>query len=592
MAMVIKNNMTAQMALGELNKNNNKLSKSLKKVSSGQKINSAEDDASGYAISERMRVQIRGLGQDIDNTQNAISMLRTAEGAASSTVDILKTLKEKAINAANDTNTDADRATIQKEVDQAIDQIDDNANVTFNGKTLFDGSADVADNVKQTIIKALNSEWIARSLEMAKEAYGLTFKDDFASVREIDLVFDNDASSNALASVSFDALNGKATKLNLNINLAFYSSLDSRDVNGSSANPSAGYLDRTIAHEMTHAVMAANIDHFDTTTMPLFVIEGSAEFVHGIDDFRRGSLLSLSRSTISSVLDSGGSSGSSDPYTVGYAFLHYINAQGGREDAMKRFMHVLNEKGGTALDEAVSAATKGKLTSMQAAKTAFLADYDSVVTNGGGSNNDFFKKYCDMDLNNTRDTGSVRGSKSWNGDEENAENVVLEGKSTNFWYYPSGQKSTIEGLTVDWGEFSRPDSGFRFQVGTKANQQIKAAFSDIHAQALGLLSDEGETVQLTTRANAKRALTIFDNALQKVLDQQTTIGAIQSRLHQTAQNLTTAHENVTSSESTIRDADMAKEMTEYTKANVLTQAAQSMLAQANQSSSGVLSLLQ
>ena len=129
-------------------------------------------------------------------------------------------------------------------------------------------------------------------------------------------------------------------------------------------------------------------------------------------------------------------------------------------------------------------------------------------------------------------------------------------------------------------------------MGTKANQQIKAAFSDIHAQALGLLSDEGETVQLTTRANAKRALTIFDNALQKVLDQQTTIGAIQSRLNYTAQNLTTAQENVTSSESTVRDADMAKEMTEYTKANVLTQAAQSMLAQANQSSSSVLSLLQ
>ena len=103
MAMVIKNNMAAQMALGELNKNNNKLFKSLKKVGTGQKINSAEDDASGYAISERMRVQIRGLAQDIDNTQNAISLLRTAEGAASSTVDILKTLKEKAINAANDT---------------------------------------------------------------------------------------------------------------------------------------------------------------------------------------------------------------------------------------------------------------------------------------------------------------------------------------------------------------------------------------------------------------------------------------------------------------------------------------------------------
>ena len=85
---------------------------------------------------------------------------------------------------------------------------------------------------------------------------------------------------------------------------------------------------------------------------------------------------------------------------------------------------------------------------------------------------------------------------------------------------------------------------------------------------------------------------VLDNAVQKALDQQTTIGSVQSRLSYTSSNLTTASENVQASESTIRDADMAKEMTEYTKNNVLLQAAQSMLAQANQSSSSVLSLLQ
>jgi flagellin len=104
------------------------------------KINGAADDASGYAISERMRVQIRGLDQANANTQNGNAMMKVAEGAVSSTVDILKTLKEKVINAANDTNTDADRQTIQKELDQSIDQIDDNANITYNGKYLVDGS--------------------------------------------------------------------------------------------------------------------------------------------------------------------------------------------------------------------------------------------------------------------------------------------------------------------------------------------------------------------------------------------------------------------------------------------------------------------
>ena len=116
MAMVVKNNMTAVNTLNILNKNSSALSKSLQKVSSGMKINSAADDASGYAISERMRVQIRSLDQANQNTQNGSSMMKVAEGAVSSTVEILKTLKEKAVNAANDSNTDSDRQTIQKEL--------------------------------------------------------------------------------------------------------------------------------------------------------------------------------------------------------------------------------------------------------------------------------------------------------------------------------------------------------------------------------------------------------------------------------------------------------------------------------------------
>lgn len=144
MGMVVKNNISALNTLNTMNRNNNALSKSLEKVSSGMKINSAADDASGYAISEKMRVQIRSLDQANQNAQNGNKLLKTAEGAVSSTLDILKTLKEKVVNAANDTNTTADRQIIQDELNQAIDQINDNANVTFNGKTLVDGSMNKA----------------------------------------------------------------------------------------------------------------------------------------------------------------------------------------------------------------------------------------------------------------------------------------------------------------------------------------------------------------------------------------------------------------------------------------------------------------
>ena len=112
------------------------------------------------------------------------------------------------------------------------------------------------------------------------------------------------------------------------------------------------------------------------------------------------------------------------------------------------------------------------------------------------------------------------------------------------------------------------------------------------AHALGLQGSDNKTLQVGNQAQANAAINVLDNAIQKALDQQTTLGAAQSRLEYTQSNLTTASENVTAAESTIRDADMAKEMTEYTKNNVLMQAAQSMLAQANQSSSNVLSLLQ
>ena len=418
---------------------------------------------------------------------------------------------------------------------------------------------------------------------MIKEAYGLSFEEDGVSVTNMNLNFTNEDSS-TLASISSGVINGVTTSLTLNVNLKYYAQLNQTDVNGSSASGGATYLDRTIAHEMTHAVMRANITNM--SALPKYIREGTAEFMHGIDDERKSTLAGLS------FTDSSFTDESSDiPYAVGYAFLHYINKAGGHGEAMKRFMAVLDEKGGTAYNEAISAATKGKYKTADEAKEAFLADYNKVINNGG-SNNDFYKAYCDIDLENTRDTGSVMGSKSWNGDDENAENVVLEGMSTRFWYFPGGQTSTIQNLTVDWGDFSRPDAGFKYQIGTKANQTINATFSDIHAEALGLISAEGKTVQVTTRAEAKRALTRFDNAIEKVLGQITTIGALQSRMEYTVRNLTTNEENLTSAESTIRDADMAKEMSEYTKHSVLTQAAQAMLAQANQNSSSVLSLLQ
>ena len=141
MAMKIVNNSSAQSSLNQLNRNNSNLGKALKKVATGQKINSAGDNASDYGISEKMRVQIRALDQDKQNVQNGSTMLKIAHGGIQEIVNDLRAMKELAINAANDSNTDADRAIIQKEFDQRRAAIDDIATWTnYNSKALLDGT--------------------------------------------------------------------------------------------------------------------------------------------------------------------------------------------------------------------------------------------------------------------------------------------------------------------------------------------------------------------------------------------------------------------------------------------------------------------
>lgn len=146
--MVISNNATAGFILGTLNKNINKKNKASSQLALGEKIRNAGDDASGYAISEKMRVRIRALGQSDANVQNGASMLRIAEGAIQSQINLLRTVKEKVIDAHNDTNTDTDRATIQKEITQYYNEINDiAAETTFNGKHLLLGTT-VSEAVK------------------------------------------------------------------------------------------------------------------------------------------------------------------------------------------------------------------------------------------------------------------------------------------------------------------------------------------------------------------------------------------------------------------------------------------------------------
>ena len=440
MAMVVKNNMSAVNTLNILNRNQSALAKSLQKVSSGMKINDAGDDASGYAISERMRVQIRSLDQDKQNTQNGNSMMKTAEGAVASTVEILKTLKEKAINAANDTNTDEDRRTIQKEINQMVDQIDDNALATFNGKYLVDGSRNSIGTATCTTL-----------------------------------------TNNALSTAS--AWGSKLTDLQSRQNESL--NIQSTD------NVTVSYVRQGRTYTTT----------FSVGNQTLADIIGKTAF-NGTDSVKGSSMVGGTTAGAWIGLDKAGNS----VYTADNKTALSLNAAGA----------------GTTFQ--VSAFTIGI----------------------------------------TDNTGALRKTANTALDNFN-ERIRAENKSE--------------------------DNALVLQTGVKSNQAIKVSMTDMRSLALGMKGTDGSVISVQTQDKANAAINSIDSALQKALDEQANIGAVQTRLRYTASNLTTQSENVQNSESTIRDADMAKEMTEYTKNNVLLQAAQSMLAQANQNSSAVLSLL-
>ena len=436
MAMIVKNNMSAINTLNILNRNQQALSKSLQKVSSGMKINGAVDDASGYAISERMRVQIASLDQDNQNTQNGNSMMKVAEGAVSSTVDILKTLKQKVIDAANDTNTDSDRATIQKELNQSIDQINDNANITFNGKYLVDGSH--------------NSKVTATTT-----------------------TFTNQALSTATASGS-----------------VLTSMLDSTG--------------RNIGILSTDTITVSYVKQGQTATTSFVV----------------------SNCTFANVLTAVSAINGSSGMSTDASFTNII--------------------GTDAAGNVVYTASGNNAVSIRAGGSGIANSIGGITF--GVTHND----------------GSVNRTA----------NTALDAFDLQIRAQDSSQ-----------------DNAMNLQIGTKANQALRVGLTDMRSTALGLTGSNGATLNIGTRNNANAAINVLDNAISMALDQQTTLGSVQMRLNYTSQNLTTASENVQNAESVIRDADMAKEMTEYTKNNVLLQAAQSMLSQANQTASNVLSLL-
>lgn len=165
MGLQVNTNVAALNAYRHLSSTQSSMNTSLERLSSGLRINRAADDAAGLAISEKLRAQTNGLGQATSNAQDAISLVQTAEGALNETHSILQRMRQLAVQSANDTNTDDDRAAIQKEVTALNSELDRIATTTqFNGQNLLDGTGGTAGsftfqvgaNSGQTVTVAFN----------------------------------------------------------------------------------------------------------------------------------------------------------------------------------------------------------------------------------------------------------------------------------------------------------------------------------------------------------------------------------------------------------------------------------------------------
>ena len=163
-----------------------------------------------------------------------------------------------------------------------------------------------------------------------------------------------------------------------------------------------------------------------------------------------------------------------------------------------------------------------------------------------------------------------------------------ESGSVSFSDFGTGETAKKLGLDASATK-TAANGGMTLQIGANEGQTMNFGIDDMSAASLGV---DGGKVDLATQDGAQKATTTIDAAIKKVSAQRSKLGAVQNRLEHTIANLDTAAENTQTSESRIRDTDMAEEMVAYSKNNILLQAGQSMLAQANQSNQGVLSLLQ
>ena len=491
--MVVQHNMQAMNANRMLNVTTSQQSKATEKLSSGYKINRAADDAAGLSISEKMRKQIKGLDQASTNAQDGISAVQTAEGALTEVHSMLQRMNELATQAANGTNSESDRSSIQDEIDQLTTEIDRVAETTkFNETYLLKG------NGKTSTVKiSAQDAGITGSLTGVGTGTAVFKMDTLKYGQSITIGSKGYTIGTTIADIR-NTINGTGT-INIGGTVGAGSIITINGTEYTVAKTDGSDVDKT-ENRLAAEDIAALIQDGDK------VVVGTQTMVAMTETKKDGV-------------------GDNDASVISANKAYKLIA-----DELRKASSIGADAGSEAKVDSTGSKTVGAATITADAATAKAAG--------------------DANQINTQVTFIIN----------------------------EGSVKKNQGLQMG------------LHVGADADETNKISFTIDTMNSAGL-GVQGLNLVDKTGAKATYAIDAISDAIAKVSAQRSALGAVQNRLEHTINNLDNVVENTTSAESQIRDTDMAETMVEYSKNNILAQAGQSMLAQANQSNQGVLSLL-
>ena len=540
--MVVQHNMQAMNANRMLNVTTSTQSKATEKLSSGYKINRAADDAAGLTISEKMRKQIKGLDRASTNAEDGVSSVQTAEGALTEVHSMLQRMNELAVQASNGTNSESDRSAIQDEISQLTTEIDRVSETTkFNETYLLKGDAN--GGTTQNTIKAHDAGLAGKltgvgtgSATFTANALANGSKVTIAGKEyTIDTAAATNPSIEGLTDAEAQAFGKKevdqaGTKAKTELETTGWKAGDSIKVNGKTYNQAANA-------DLDALVTSLNND-FATAGIEFTAKKNGTKLVIEANEAGAQAAVKIEAATVNGAAITGGVAGTAGTDDT-YKYTQYTTADDLKTDLAAGndiYLGNLDTKVDTSLSDKINVADAYKL----------MAKELETASNIGADDD---KK---ASVTNNHD-GTF---------------TITEGKA----------------------EVSAKLS-FSLHVGADADMTNKINV-DIDSMSAAGLGIKGLNVKDTTGMAATYAIDAIADAVAKVSEQRSALGAVQNRLEHTIANVDNVVENTTSAESRIRDTDMAETMVEYSKNNILAQAGQSMLAQANQANQGVLSLLQ